>query len=72
MWEQYRKTFVLNQIFILAACAGAYFYIAPGSVITALAILVMMELGSLAGAWWGARLKRKIEDNAKKLPLQRR
>jgi uncharacterized membrane protein YfcA len=70
MWEQYRKTFVYSQLFILAIVALLVFYAKSGWS-TALAAFVLMQVAGVIGAWWGARLKRKILSQRDKLPLDR-
>jgi uncharacterized membrane protein YfcA len=48
------------------------FFVTGRQPIVALVFFIMMQLGALAGAAWGARLKRKIEDAQDQLPLHRR
>ena len=71
MWEQYRKTLIPFQIFILAVTVTVYFVLGRQWA-TALFVLLVMEVGSLLGAAWGARLKRKIERKDSELPLHRK
>src|SRR2546423_3191026 len=59
MWEQYRKSFVRSQLLILVIVALLVFYAKSGWQ-TAAAALVLMQVAGVIGAWWGARLKRKI------------
>ncbi len=71
MWEQYRRYAVFNQLFIVAACATALWFLHwPWFVV--LLVFLLMQLGALVGAAWGARLKRKIEGQANRLPLEDR
>lgn len=59
VWEQYRKTLMPLQVFILAATVTMYF-IAGREMLVAAVVFVVMQLGSLIGAAWGARLKRRV------------
>ena len=72
MWEQYRKTLVITQLFIWAACASIFYFGGGGSVVPVLAIFVIMQLGAFAGAAFGARVKAKMDRARDALPLQRR
>jgi uncharacterized membrane protein YfcA len=70
MWQQYRKTFAITQLFIAAVLVGGYFTMGlPLGWIVML--LLGMEGGSVLGAWWGARLQRSIEKSRNRLPLER-
>ena len=73
MWEQYRKTLIGTQLFILSICALLVYKHVP---IAGVAVFfAVMQLAALVGARWAARLKRKIiESKAKKddLPLRPR
>ncbi len=71
MWEQYRKTLVPMQLFIVAACAAALFFGRMPPVAVG-ATFVVMELGALLGAWWGARLQRRLRARQEELPLRRK
>jgi uncharacterized membrane protein YfcA len=71
MWEQYRKTLVPFQLFILAATVTMYF-ITGRQLLAALVVFVVMQVGSLIGAAWGARLKRRVGQRDDELPLQRK
>ena len=70
MWEHYRKFIIPTQLFIIALCATLYF---TGRVPLggAVAFFVMMQLGAVAGAWWAARLKGKLNQRADRLPLDK-
>jgi uncharacterized membrane protein YfcA len=71
MWEQYRKTAVVMQGFIVAACAAMkYFMRLPWPAVAVM--FVVMQLGALLGAWWGARLRRKLTAQEEELPLRRK
>ena len=71
MWEQYRKTLVPMQLFILAACAAALF-MARFHWIVVLLMFLVMQLGALGGAWWGASLQRRVRARQDRLPLEGR
>ena len=71
MWEQYRKRFVLTQLFILSLSAVLKFYV-KADWLNTIAAFVVMQFGAVIGAWWGARLSRKIEAKRDQLPLHRR
>jgi hypothetical protein len=60
MWTQYKKTFAKTQLVIALVTAGTY--LGLGQVATrSLAFFLMMQVGALAGAAWGIRLKRKVD-----------
>ena len=71
MSQQYRKTFLPMQAFILIAGAVLHWYYKV-PVVGVLVVLVVMEAFSIVGAWWAARLKRKITGDGDALPLRRR
>lgn len=75
MWEQYRKTALMMQITILAICLGMLF-ILKWPLPPVLATFVIMQFAALAGAWWGLRLRKRIEKSIEKsateLPLNRK
>jgi uncharacterized membrane protein YfcA len=59
MWEHYKKTFKSVQAAIAIATVVIYFALGHLPIVTAVFFLVM-QLGSVAGAAWGARLRHKI------------
>ena len=73
MWEQYRKTLIATQLFILSICALLiYNHVAIASVAV---FFVVMQLAAVVGARWAVRLKRKITESKSKkddLPLRPR
>jgi hypothetical protein len=73
MWEQYKKTAKFMQAFILLACVAIYF--STGRQLMAVLIFfLVMEIGALFGAAWGARIKNRTEAAARRrgeLPLER-
>ena len=71
MWEQYRKTVVLMQLFIVAACAAALF-LAKFHWLAVLVMFVIMQLGAVMGAWWAASLQAAHRARQDRLPLQGR
>ena len=70
MWQQYRKTLVPIQLFILAASITCYFVTRQWPV--ALAVFLIMEVGAVLGAAWAARLKNKMDRANDRLPLKPR
>ena len=60
MWAQYKKTFVMTQIVICVLTLVIYF---ETNRVLALAALyfVMMQLGSVLGAGWALRLRKRVE-----------
>jgi hypothetical protein len=60
MWEQYKKTFAKTQAVILVVTAATYLLMG-GLVGRSAVFFVMMQLGALAGAGWGVRLRRKVD-----------
>jgi uncharacterized membrane protein YfcA len=71
MWAAYKKTLLPMQVFIAILCIVAATY-GEMPLPAVVAMLVFLEIGALAGAWYGNRLKRKIEAADEKLPLQDR
>jgi hypothetical protein len=67
MWEQYRRTFVFTQLFIFAICAALLYF--KVSFAGLLVPFVVMQIGSIYGARWAARLKRAGDKDS--LPLSR-
>ncbi len=67
-WSQYKKTFVVSQLFIVTICLVSYFVmkLQPPVIFT---IFIAMQLGSVAGAFFGARLRRQLDEQDKRLPL---
>jgi hypothetical protein len=70
MWQQYRKTLVPMQIMIVAFAFAAIF-LTHGNVMGCLWVLGVMEAGAVAGAWYGVRLRGRIQARANALPLRR-
>ncbi len=59
MLEQYKRTFIRIQTMILFVSCAVFF--AAGHRLPAAAVFfAMMQVGAVAGAMWGARLRRKI------------
>jgi hypothetical protein len=71
MWERYRKTFLPTQLLIVALC-GLTYYVGKAPLPALLLLVVVLEIFGVIGAWWGARLKAKIDGTQNKLPLERR
>jgi uncharacterized membrane protein YfcA len=59
MWDQYRKTFVGMQTVIVVVTAMVFVW--SHFWVHAVAFFVMMQTGSVFGALWGHRLKRKLQ-----------
>ena len=59
MWKQYRRMFWYTQAGIVAICIVLVVALKV-PVLALWAFVAMMELGSVAGAWWSNRLKNKI------------
>jgi uncharacterized membrane protein YfcA len=59
MWEYYRKTFARMQTFILLISAALYYALGHRVVMVA-TFFAMMQVGAVVGAWWGARLRRRM------------
>jgi len=60
MWEHYRKTFTKIQLYIFLASGALYFSLGRRWE-TTLVFFAMMQVGSLFGALWAKRLKRKLQ-----------
>ncbi len=60
MWEQYKKTFAKTQAVILVITAATYFLMG-GMAARSAVFFLMMQIGALAGAAWGVRLRRKVD-----------
>jgi len=71
MWEQYKKTAKLIQPVIVIVCVAIYF-MTGRQMLVAATFFVVMELGAVVGAAWGARLKRRTMPREEELPLARR
>jgi hypothetical protein len=60
MWEQYKRTFAKTQLVIMVVTAATYWGLGQVAERSAVFFL-MMQIGALAGAAWGVRLKRKVD-----------
>ena len=60
MWEHYKKTFKSVQAAIAIATIGIYFGLQHRVFVT-LVFFLMMQAGSLVGALWANRLRRKMQ-----------
>jgi hypothetical protein len=69
MWSHYKSTFVGTQLMILAVTAAIYFCFGRVTPM-ALVFYVTMQIGSLAGAGWAARLRRRAGESRDRLPLK--
>ena len=71
MWQQSRQTLILTQIFIIGACA--LLYLSGRMTLPAtLVVFIVMQVGGVLGAVFGARLKEKREHRQSRLPLDRK
>ena len=71
MWQHYRKTLLPVQAIIVIVCLLLY-WVAKLPLPGVLVFLATMEVGAIVGAWWAARLKRRITTPPDKLPLHNR
>lgn len=70
MWEVYKKRLPVMQLSIVVLCAILYFALKlPWHQV--LACFVFFQICAVAGAWWGTRIRRKIEKSDDELPLKR-
>ena len=60
MWDHYRKTFKSVQAAIAIATLGIYFGLQRRAFVT-LVFFLMMQGGSVVGALWANRLRRKMQ-----------
>jgi hypothetical protein len=70
MWEQFKKTALLVQTSIVAACVAAYF-LTGRQFEAALFFFLVMQVGAVFGAFWGASLRSRIARQRGELPLLR-
>jgi hypothetical protein len=68
MWEHYRKTFWGTQAIIFAVTLCVYWFVGRLPARAAV-FFVIMQVFSLIGAAWGARLRRVAQARAERLPL---
>lgn len=71
MWEQYKKTALFMQIFILAVTVTVFF-VTGRQWLPAVMLFAVMQVSGLMGAAWGARLRNRIRRSDDELPLNRR
>jgi hypothetical protein len=72
MWQQYRRTLIPTQLFIVAVCVTVYFKATDHQWLPVAVIFLVMQLGALIGAAWATRLKRRLTANDDALPLSRK
>jgi hypothetical protein len=60
MWAQYKKTFAKTQMVIAIVTAAIYLALGQGAARAAVFFL-MMQMGAVAGAMWGVRLRKKVD-----------
>jgi hypothetical protein len=68
-WQQYKKTLLVTQVFILLVCV-VLCVLAGLTFVGVLPYLLSMEVFSLIGTAWGLRLKRKVNAKLGRLPLE--
>jgi uncharacterized membrane protein YfcA len=59
------------QVGILLVCAIIY-YQTRMPIYGLLFVFLVMQMGAIVGAWWGAKLKRRVLSARNELPLSRR
>jgi uncharacterized membrane protein YfcA len=59
MWEHYRNTFARMQVVVMIATLAVYFGLGRRLFVAA-TFFAVMQIGSVVGAWWGDRLKRRL------------
>ena len=69
MLEQYKKTAVGMQVTVCLAAGVVYVWSHLLSL--AATFFVIMQVGAVLGAMWGARLRNKLERREGMLPLRR-
>ncbi len=62
MWDHYKKTFSSMQAMIALITAIIFFTMGRQWFVTA-TFFVMMQVGSLLGALWARRLRRKLQSH---------
>jgi hypothetical protein len=60
MWDHYKKTFGSVQFAIAVATVGIYYGLERRPLVAAVFFL-MMQAGSVVGAAWAQRLRRKMQ-----------
>jgi CDP-diglyceride synthetase len=62
MWEQYKKTFWGMQLVIALVTCAVYlrFY---HLVIPTVSLFLILQAGSVAGAFWASQLKRRFQSH---------
>jgi hypothetical protein len=60
MWDQYKRTFVRMQFAILLVTAGMFRFFSR-DVSLVVTFFVTLQLASLLGAYWGDRLRRRMQ-----------
>lgn len=70
-WYFYRATVVPMQLFILVTC-GVFYYSMHAPWLAVLVLFLVMQVGLVVGAVWGAALHRRRVRRDQMLPLERR
>lgn len=71
MWARYRRFAIYNQLFIVVACATAYYALRMSPPAVAM-LFAVMQAGALLGARWSASLARRPDRRDERLPLERK
>jgi len=69
MIEQYKKTWIPMQIGIFGV--SIFLLIRHMPLLGALYCFLVMQIAAVLGAWWGARIRRKVQAARGELPLSR-
>jgi hypothetical protein len=69
MWAQYKKTFAGTQIMIALVCVAIFVSVGHSFLRTGV-FFVVMQVGSIFGAFWAARISAALKRRASALPLK--
>jgi hypothetical protein len=62
MWEQYKRTFLRMQLLIVLVSAGMYLFLTR-AVAPTLTFFLVLQAAAIAGAHWGAQLRKRFSAN---------
>ena len=71
MWARYKRTFLWTQLLSITLTVTVYF-VAGRDWRNAGAVFISTQVFGIVGAWWGERLRRKIEEARGPRLLRRR